>query len=204
MHSFTEIPPDYGAILTIDLQQDKRTALLINAAAAILMVALLALGHFLFQPVTVLLISDPGGSFTGVLIRLAALLVGLVAYVILHELTHGAAMRHYGAKKVRFGFTGMYAFAGSERDWFDRHAYVRIALAPVVIWAVLFTIAMITSPREWFWVFYFLQIANLTGAAGDVYVTVLTLKMPEDILVMDTGVNMTFYGLERRARTGEK
>ena len=47
-------------------------------------------------------------------------------------------------------------------------------------------------PPDWFWVLYLLQIGNVAGSAGDVYVTLRVLKMPGDTLIMDTGTRMTF------------
>ena len=38
--------------------------------------------------------------------------------MILHEIVHGIAMRICGTKKVKYGFTGLYAFAGS-KDFYD-------------------------------------------------------------------------------------
>ena len=40
-------------------------------------------------------------------------------------------MKYYGSTKVRFGFTGLYAWAGSGKDWFRKGAYLAVALAPV-------------------------------------------------------------------------
>ena len=51
-------------------------------------------------------------------------------------------------------------------------------------------------PQDWFWVIWFWQIMNVSGAAGDVYVTVKLLRQPQDILVKDTGVAMTVYSAE--------
>jgi hypothetical protein len=51
-------------------------------------------------------------------------------------------------------------------------------------------------PLGWFWVVYLIQIANISGAAGDFFVTVKFLKMPRDILVQDYGVGMTVYSKE--------
>ena len=40
---------------------------------------------------------------------------------------------------------------------------------------------------------WFLQAGNIGGAAGDVYVTARLWKLPETLLVRDTGVDMTVY-----------
>lgn len=45
-----------------------------------------------------------------------------------------------------------------------------------------------------FWVVYFIQITNISGAAGDLYITFRFRKLPNDILINDTGVEMRVYG----------
>ena len=48
-------------------------------------------------------------------------------------------------------------------------------------------------PLQWFWIVYLIQIANLSGAAGDLFVTVRFMCFPRDILIRDYGVGMTVY-----------
>ena len=43
---------------------------------------------------------------------------------------------------------------------------------------------------------YFIQITNISGGAGDLYVTFKFSRMPSDILVQDSGVGMTVYSAE--------
>ena len=63
----------------------------------------------------------------------------------------------------------------------------------MVVWgAVLLAINCLVG-ESWFWVVYFIQVTNLSGAAGDIYVTYKFSKMPEDILIRDVGVSMTVY-----------
>lgn len=51
-------------------------------------------------------------------------------------------------------------------------------------------------PQNWFWVVYFIQIFNISGAAGDFYVTAKFSKMPDDILISDSGIGMKVYSAE--------
>ena len=193
MRAYSALPAGYHPVRSVDLQNDKKTALTINGGASAGMVVLAAIGHFLFVPLRELLPAAPTDDFSGVLLRLIVLLAGMLAYTVLHELTHAAVMKAVGGRQVRFGFTGLYAYAGSELDWFDRSAYLCISLAPVVVWGLAFTALLCLVPRSWFWVAYLLQVMNLTGAAGDFYVACLTLRMPERVLARDTGVAMTFF-----------
>ena len=189
MKSFPSLPDGYRKIYSVNLQNDKKIALLVNVLALII-AAILVVPMVFLVPITYLFNfkDDP----TGLFVRMGALLVLTVAYMVLHELVHGVAMKLCGTKKVKYGFTGMYAFAGSN-DYYNKSAYIFIALAPVVLWGIALAIITPLVPIEWFWVVYFIQITNLSGAAGDLFVTLKFSRMPNDILVKDTGVGMTVF-----------
>ena len=189
MRAVCELPVGYEEIYAVDLQKDKKKALLVNLIA-VGIAALMIVPMLFVVPISSFFNMDSGiGKY---FIRLFSLVVLLVAYMVLHELVHGAAMRICGTKKIKYGFTGMYAFAGSS-DYYGKKAYIFIALAPVVLWGIVLAVINPFVPTEWFWVIYFLQITNLSGAAGDLYVTLRFSRLPKDILVKDYGVGMRVY-----------
>lgn len=189
-HSATALPDGYHEIYSVDLQKNKKMALWVNLIGVVIMIAMI-LPAAIAVPLSALFSMEQG--FLAYTMRFVALIVGSILYIILHELTHAAVMRIYGAKKVRFGFTGMYAYAGSEQDYFDKFAYIQIALAPLLVWGLVLAVVNLLVPLEWFWIIYFIQISNVSGAAGDLFVSARFCKMPSDILVRDTGVAMTVY-----------
>ena len=192
MKSFNVLPEGYKEIYSVNLQKNKKTALLINGLA-IVIVVLMVIPALLYVPIsTVLSFQEDLG---GLLLKLGVFVFADIAYLILHELVHGAAMKLCGTKKVKFGFTGLYAFAGSE-DYYCKKPYIFIALAPVVLWGVVLAIVNFIVPVEWFWIVYVVQIVNISGATGDFFVTVKFLGFPSDILVQDSGVGMTVYSRE--------
>ena len=189
MRSFPKLPDGFVEIYSIDLKKNKKAALLVNALAIIIGVALAIIGHFIV-PITTLFSMDSG--ITMYMLRYLVLVISLILYIILHELVHGIAMKICGTKKVKYGFTGLYAFAGSN-DYYDKISYIFIALAPIVVWGIILAVINIFVPAEWFWIVYFIQLSNLSGAAGDLYVTVKFSKMPRDILIFDYGVGMKVF-----------
>ena len=190
MHCFHHLPGGYRECLKIELQKDKKSAVIVNAACVLAAIALMLTGNRIV-PLRGALSAEAGTGLK--LLRLGVMLLGLAVYLVLHELTHAAAMKLCGAHKLRFGFTGLYAFAGSEEDYFGKRAYRFVALAPLVLWTPLIALGLLAVPRGWFWVLYFLQIMNVAGSAGDVYVTLRILPLPGTVLVRDTGVDMTVY-----------
>lgn len=183
------LPKGYEAALSVDLQGNKKQALLVNAVA-IVIALVLAVPMCFLVPITHLFDMEQGLWLY--FLRFLALLLGMGAYLVLHELTHGVAMKLCGTKKVKYGFTGLYAYAGSS-DYYGKGAYIFIALAPVILWGAVLAILAPLIPVEWFWVVYLIQITNLSGAAGDFYVTARFSRLPKDILVQDSGTAMTVY-----------
>ncbi len=186
------LPEGYKEVLSINLQKDKKLALIVNLIGLVVMLAMGVPMHF-YIPISTLF--DFSQGFGAYCARFVVMIISLVLYLVLHELVHGITMKMCGTKKVKYGFTGMYAFAGSD-DYYDKKSYIIIALAPVVVWGIVLAIINCLVPENWFWVVYFIQISNISGAAGDIYVTAKFSKLPNDILVQDSGVGMTVYSAE--------
>lgn len=189
MKAVSQLPDTYREIYAVDLQKDKKLSLLVNGMATLIGVLLAVPMHFVVPIFTLFDMSQGMGAY---FLRFGVLMASIVAYMVAHELVHGAAMKLCGTKRVKYGYTGLYAFAGSE-DYYDKAAYLFIALAPVVLWGIVLLVLQFCVPTSWFWVVYLVQITNLSGAAGDYYVTVRFSRLPKDILVRDSGVSMCVY-----------
>ena len=189
MKNTVSLPEGYSEEFGIDLQKNKKLMLLVNGIAIAIMLPMAFLGA----------LAVPFASFFGSdelwympLLKASVLMLGYIAYIVLHELVHGVFMKCFSGIKPKYGFTLMYAYAGSSA-YFNKKSYIIIALAPVVIWGAVLGVLCAVLPQSWFWVVYLIQIGNISGAAGDFYVTFKFLKLPKDILVNDTGVAMTVY-----------
>ena len=187
--AFTSLPEGYQELLRLDLQKDKKKFLLVNGLGILIFVLLAVPMHFYVSFFSLFSMEEGLLDYS---LRFLVLAVGMVVYLVLHELVHGVAMKLCGTKKVKYGFTGVYAFAGSS-DYYDKKSYLFSALAPVVLWGVVIGVVNAFVPEQWFWTVYMIQLMNLSGAAGDLYVTVKFLGLPKDILVTDCGVAMTVY-----------
>jgi len=191
MKAYTELPRGYREIDSIDLQKNKKLSLLVNGVALFIVLLMVIPMHFVVPMTTLFDMSQGYGAY---FLRFGVLMAAIVVYMVLHELVHGITMKMCGTKKVKYGFTGLYAFAGSE-DYYDRKSYITIALAPIV-WGVVLLVLNLLVPVQWFWIVYWVQVSNISGAAGDLYVTYRFSRLPQDILVQDYGVGMTVYSAE--------
>lgn len=189
MKAIGVLPEDYGEIYSLNLQKDKRAAIIVNLLA-LAIAAVMAVSMNFFVPVTSFF--DMSGGIVRYFLRLAALIVLMVLYTVLHELVHGIAMKLCGTKRVKYGFAGLYAFAGSE-DYYDKKSYIFIALAPIVLWGTVLAAVNFFVPTEWFWIVYMIQLINISGAAGDLFAAVKFSRMPKNILIQDSGVSMRVF-----------
>lgn len=188
MKAVSVLPEGYREILSVDLKKDKKLYVLINALSLLIGAVLGVPMHFVIPFTTMMSVGGPNAY----LFRVVVLFVFMLLYIVLHELVHGIAMKICGTKKVKYGFGGLYAYAGSD-DYYPKKPYIAIALAPIVVWGAVLGVINALVPVEWFWVVYFVQLINLSGAAGDLYVTVRFSRLPKDILVRDYGVAMKVY-----------
>ena len=124
------LPDGYTQIFEVNLQKSKKMAIILNVVAAAIAIAMAVPVAFIVPFFNLFDMSQGLLMYT---LRFLSLILGLVAYIILHELTHGIAMKICGSKKIKYGFTLLYAFAGSD-DYYSKGSYIFIALAPVVLW----------------------------------------------------------------------
>ena len=197
--SYEQLPDGFVERESIDLKANKKLFILVNLSAR-LIGAILAVGMHFIVPIQTIF-SFEGGPLRFFL-RFGFLLIGSFLYILLHELTHAAAMKLYGTKKIKFGFSATYAYAGSD-DYYRKGPYLVIALAPVVLFAVILGVVQFLVPRDFFWVVWWIQITNLSGAAGDFYVSARFSKLPKDVLIRDYGVGMTVYEFSEVQAVGQ-
>ena len=124
------LPEGYREIKKIDLMSNRKEMIWINILALGILCGMLALGFAICPPFTKLLLGLQS------IINTILLLASILLYMILHELVHGILMKAYSGVKPRYGFTGLYAYAGSDA-YFSRRQYLIIAFAPVVLLGIL-------------------------------------------------------------------
>lgn len=188
MENTSVLPAGYAELAHIDFQHDKKLAVLINALSLVTAAAMIAVAAACV-PFRLLLGADDSQIN---LIRPVTLLISILLYTVLHELVHGVFMKLFSGIHADYGFTSLYPYAGS-RAYFSKKYDILISLAPVVILGIVLAILNFAVPADWFWVVYLIQVVNVSGAVGDVYVTCKICGMPSDILVRDAGVSMTVY-----------
>ena len=178
----------YKECTRIDLVKNKKEALLVNIYGIIIMVVMAV-----FIPLLIM-----GGIIefnleTTFPLFFIVLLISLILYIPLHEIVHGIVLKKYTDEKLSFGWKLVYAYCGSKEAVVDRKEYYAVALAPLLVFSVVFISLMFFNPSLSL-VWYVMEIMNVSGSVGDIYVSIkLRKEKSRDILITDSGTDMSFW-----------
>ena len=178
----------YKECTKIDLVKNKKEALLVNIYGIIIMVVMAV-----FIPLLIM-----GGIIefnleTTFPLFFIVLLISLILYIPLHEIVHGIVLKKYTDEKLSFGWKLVYAYCGSKEAVVDRKEYYAVALAPLLVFSVVFISLMVLNPSLSL-VWYVMEIMNVSGSVGDIYVSIkLRKENSRDILITDSGTDMSFW-----------
>ena len=178
----------YKECTKIDLVKNKKEALLVNIYGIIIMVVMA-----IFIPLLIM-----GGIIefnleTTFPLFFIVLLISLILYIPLHEIVHGIVLKKYTDEKLSFGWKLVYAYCGSKEAVVDRKEYYAVALAPLLVFSVVFISLMVLNPSLSL-VWYVMEIMNVSGSVGDIYVSIkLRKEKSRDILITDSGTDMSFW-----------
>ena len=178
----------YKECTRIDLVKNKKEALLVNIYGIIIMVVMAV-----FIPLLIM-----GGIIefnleTTFPLFFIVLLLSLILYIPLHEIVHGIVLKNYTDEKLSFGWKLVYAYCGSKEAVVDRKEYYAVALAPLLVFSVVFISLMFLNPSLSL-VWYVMEIMNVSGSVGDIYVSIkLRKEKSRDILITDSGTDMSFW-----------
>ena len=185
----TRLPAGYRLAGKVDAGE-KRFVRKLTLWAAGVMAVLIAAGALLYRP----------QLRTVTPLKCFLFAAGYLAYIVLHELAHGAVYALLTRHKLTFGFNLSVAYCGVKDIFVYRKTALLSLLAPFVLFGALFgTLAAVTAGTEGFLWFTLLAV-HTGGCAGDVYDTFLFLNRYRDpsVLMRDTGPAQFFYQKENR------
>ena len=185
MRGYSQLPEGYAEKLHIDIQKDKKLSILLNVFSIVIAVTMIV--------IAVICRPYRWELSRALLRRLMVLVIGMIAYLFLQGAAICVCMKIFKAEKIKYGFTGLYVYAGSENTFFDKVSYLIITWAPFIVWGVVFLLLNLILPEAWFWVAYLWQVCNVSSAVGAFYISFRVIKMPRDVFVRDTGLGITLY-----------
>ena len=127
------------------------------------------------------------GNFRLGLGEMGLTIVGIMATLVLHELTHGLTMQMFGSSpKYGIIWKGLMLYATSPGYAYRRNNYVVIALAPFVFISVMVILGMwILQGTAWVALLAICGVVNASGAVGDMWITMIVLRYAATAYVMD-------------------
>ena len=186
-HFEETLPAGYAAAKTVDAK-DKKTILLLTLGSFSITAAVLAVAVLLIRP------QDFLGNYS--MLRWGVACGVMFVYIVLHELTHGAAYKLLTGRKLTFGITLSAAYCGVPDIYVYRKAALISLLAPFTVFSVVFLAAVFLFRDPWDKTFAAAVFAlHVGGCIGDLYDTALYLFRFRDprTLMRDTGPKQTFY-----------
>ena len=176
------LPIDYQEVLSWKVTEKRSRVITLN----ILGVLFFVIFGLIFSSLAVRLGKLPSEGEYG-LGEISLVIVGILLTFILHELTHGLAMRMFGAKpKYGVIWKGLMLYATSPGYAYRRNNYIVIALAPFVFISILVVLGMwLLQGTLWVALLGICGIINASGAIGDLWITMIVLRYATTAYVMD-------------------
>ena len=177
----------YRESYKIDLVNNKKEALLINVLSIVVLVIMALLIPLFFK--TGLIQFKKEDYFLSVVF----FILSMILYIPLHEIVHGITLKCFTDERIKFGWKFVYAYCGSKEAVVKPKEYFLVALSPLLVFSLIF-IALMAINRELSLLWYIMEIMNVSGSLGDIYVTFRLWKdRDNDVLVSDSGTDMTIW-----------
>jgi hypothetical protein len=129
---------------------------------------------FRSTPAAMIVVSTVGG-----------LVATCVLTLVLHEAAHGLALWVITRERPVFGFKGWYAYTDAPGWYLSRGQIVVAYLAPLVLLTAIGLPLVAFAPAGVSLLVLFAMVMNTVGAIGDVYFTVLVLRIKGPVIFGD-------------------
>ena len=176
------LPENYAEVLYWKLSQHKKLLVVLNLVGLALMGLALPL-FFAWARMW-----HPGiVSLELSLLQMVAAFLAIALTIVLHELTHGLALRAYGAHpKYGVMWQEMMFYATAAGYAFRRNAYIVIALAPLVGLSLVGMMLLMLPLPDWLLLIVIFSVAfNVGSAIGDMWLVRVALGYPPVAYVVD-------------------
>jgi hypothetical protein len=193
-HYEEQLPEGYRLSYHIDARQTKTGIILtlFSIIPLIFWVVLCGVIYFLLNG------TEISASFFEIYGQLLIYFVLFFVYMVLHELTHGAAYKALTGRKLKFGVSWSCAFCGVPDIFVYRRCAIIALIMPFAVFGVLFialcAIALFTSPALYS-IMALLLATHFSGCVGDFYMLLLFIfkYRGREVLMRDTGPEQFIY-----------
>ena len=194
-HYFKELPEEYEMDYEIDAKSAKFTIVYGLILNLILVIGTIAI-CFAIRNISISDLFGPNRTIKINILVLLAFLASMVAYIVLHELTHGLFYKIFTHEKLTYGFTLTVAYCGCPKLYVKKWPMFITTLAPFVVFSIAFIIPLFFIKDNAIYVIMSILLGvHIGGCIGDLYCAVLMLFKyhKKNLLINDTGPKQTFY-----------
>ncbi|GAP61709.1 hypothetical protein ARMA_0132 [Ardenticatena maritima] len=104
--------------------------------------------------------------------------------IVLHEGCHGLLFRLNGFQP-RYGFRWLYAYATAPNALMTRRQALSVTLAPLVLLTLMGLLLLPFAPTAVVPYIILFLTANAAGAIGDLWLSVVLLRLPDEVRIVD-------------------
>lgn len=127
---------------------------------------------------------------------------GYIAYIIVHELTHGVCYKALTKQKLRFGLTLTVAYCGLREGYVNKKTALISVLAPFVVHSIWLIPVIFLIPNNMIAAAFIVLFAlHFGGCCGDLWVTFILLfrYRKQQVLMCDNGPKQQFFIYDENA-----
>lgn len=146
---------------------------------------------FAFMALIYLLLDKERSNIKGYLIAVLVI-VALVTYMALHELTHGITIQLLSKTKSRYRISFPFLTTGSNAR-LNKRDFILVCLMPSLVFGVLLSGLLVWISNDYFIILYVVLSLNFAGSSGDYYQVYLALKTKGHALFKDNGEKTEIY-----------
>ncbi|GEM_PF-4055589 len=184
-------------IYTFSLEEDRKLALRLQAAALLMIIPFSCL---FYAPVSGEF-SSPAAVFltpVGLPFRIldwAVVAAAVICILLLHELIHGALFKVFAPKhsRIAFGFSSGFAYAAAPEVLYPKIKYLVIGLGPFAVLTLAALLLIPLLPKQAASPLFTAAVWNGAGSAGDLYISYTVLKLPPGTQIKDRGTEFSAY-----------
>lgn len=119
-------------------------------------------------------------------------IVGLVTYMILHELTHGLTISLLSKTKSKYAIRFPFLTTGTEA-YLNKRSFIIVCLSPSVLFGLIIGILLFFIPQDYFLSLFTIFGLNFAGSSGDYYQTYIVMKTKRESLIKDDGEKTNIF-----------
>ena len=193
--NYSELPRGYKRILKIDLENDKLGTVFVSSLSCFIMLLMILFGivicgkEYMRQYIFVNTLSE----FYKTAYLLFISLTGLFVYEFFKELVRAAVIRSLCKDAgIKFNSKLLYFYIASS-GYFSKKSYFIISYLPSLIFGAILIILCFIVPEAYFISVYLILILNVSGIAGDIYVSYFVSRFDKNLLIRYTGKAVYFY-----------